>query len=209
MIILLLFVIIVLLVLNSHSRTVVARRTNRLLRRVPCVTCGCPLLPAARACPNCHSSQPLRGWAGRRERLWRSAPGDRGHRAMRPEIHRSLVAANAAPPWWRRPLRWTDVWWVGPGVVVLFFPVVFTLITADPVPQSLPQPLPQHDTVWATATAGGGAASGVDRPTSQPRSPIDNCVAMLGAIDMANGHVGGFGAAIERLNWCKANSGSR
>jgi hypothetical protein len=68
---LLFFILLVLLVGNhKHQKAVRAvRRTNRLLRRIPCVACGHPLLPAARVCPNCRSLQPLRGWAAVRERI--------------------------------------------------------------------------------------------------------------------------------------------
>jgi hypothetical protein len=60
---------IALLLLCSISRS--AKRTARRSRRLPCPTCGHALLPAARNCPNCRSTV-LRGWAARRERMWRS-----------------------------------------------------------------------------------------------------------------------------------------
>jgi hypothetical protein len=64
------FIFIVLALMFLKSISGASRRSARLLRRVPCVTCGAGLLPAARICPNCRSKQPLRGWAGRRERMW-------------------------------------------------------------------------------------------------------------------------------------------
>ena len=48
------------------------RRGSRNAQCYPCVECGYELLPAASKCPNCRQPQPLRGWAGRRERMWRS-----------------------------------------------------------------------------------------------------------------------------------------
>jgi uncharacterized OB-fold protein len=60
--------IVIVLMLGDIGSNV--KRAARHLRRLPCVACGHPLLPAARACPNCFSVQPLRGWA-RLERLWK------------------------------------------------------------------------------------------------------------------------------------------
>jgi hypothetical protein len=177
------FVVLLLWLIANHLHVKAVQRTNRLLRRVPCVTCGCPLLPAARACPNCHSSQPLRGWAG-----W----------------------------------GWADIWPVLAVAMVACLAVGFALIMAAGGPAL--QPAPQHVTAppqsppAPAAAAGTHTASGVtyhDRaappPTpsaSQPLNRMDRCVAMLGAQDVANGHVGGYGAAVERRKWCEANWGS-
>jgi hypothetical protein len=64
--------ILILLLLVAIARG--TRRTARYSRRVPCVSCGEALLPAARHCPNCHARQPSPGWAGRREKMWQPPP---------------------------------------------------------------------------------------------------------------------------------------
>jgi hypothetical protein len=210
MLILMLFFVVLLLA----SVVSALRRGTRLLRRVPCVACGCPLLPAARFCPNCSSRQPLRGWAGRRERMWRSAPGGdvNGHqRAVAPPVilHVSLQA------WWQQP-QWAA------ALIIAGLVFAFGLAVAlSPGPDD-----PPTGTTWdrqsdgsyrapSAATGTDHTASGVtyhDRaappPTpsaSQPLNRMDRCVAMLGAQDVANGHVGGYAEALERHNWCEAN----
>jgi hypothetical protein len=43
--------------------------------------------------------------------------------------------------------------------------------------------------------------------SSKPRSRVDECLAVLGAIDLANGRFDGTIATLtDRLNWCKANA---
>jgi hypothetical protein len=61
--------IVVLLLISSIAGA--AARSARNTRRVPCATCGEPLLLAAETCPNCHA----RVATGLREWLWRFSRG--------------------------------------------------------------------------------------------------------------------------------------
>jgi hypothetical protein len=113
MILLLVIVLLLAMVLST------LRRATRRLRRIPCVVCGCPLLPAARSCPSCRNRQPLRGWAGRRERMWQP-------------IRTNLTVLAARP---RRPIEWPVVMVIGAGLVIVVFAGLCTLMASgDPAP---------------------------------------------------------------------------
>jgi hypothetical protein len=168
------FIVLLLWLIANHLHVKAVQRTNRLLRRVPCVNCGNPLLPAARTCPNCYSLQPLRGWAG-----------------LGAQMPQLLNAARR--DWW--------VWGALAGCVTVAV-LVANLLSAVSPPKAV-QPALHRDVAAAHPAPPPQPAPA--EPASQPLNRMDRCVAMLGAQDVANGHVGGYGAALERRKWCEAN----
>ena len=165
MLILLFFVVLLLLLVLSTLRHGASqlRRVNRQLRRIPCVACGCPLLPAARSCPHCGGRQPLRGWAGWCERMRQPAPGRVNQRAV------ILHVAPSAPPWWERQPGWT-VFWI--AVVVVVFAVWWSASAPQPVTASPAPPAPQHFTAPPGWDLQADGSYKIRRPSAPAKPPV-------------------------------------